>query len=262
MAYLIIYSKAISGQRMLLEKPSTRKIFQRVNDDSSSLYGHHESNSLYSKCTDNLSKISKVFEFDRQVFGSRAYERALRGSLSDTVDNLRRQQSRGDQVPEPIKRTSRSYTVANIRRRPVNPEDIRTKEIDRQLKEDGRKLSRECNVLLLGDRDCGQAFIQQMNIAHRKEFTTEELRSYQGELRNNVWKIIKIVAYFFDRHHMEMDEDSRINGEILSLALRCSLNEHARIPMDVAEALHGLWQNDRFLESLEFSNVHVPDSAH
>ena len=40
----------------------------------------------------NLSKISKIFDFDRELFISKPYEKALQKSLKDTVQNLRQEQ--------------------------------------------------------------------------------------------------------------------------------------------------------------------------
>jgi guanine nucleotide-binding protein G(i) subunit alpha len=59
----------------MLEKTSTRKIFKRFKDDTSSLYIQRDSASFYSRYADNLSKIPKTFEFDRELFISKVYEK-------------------------------------------------------------------------------------------------------------------------------------------------------------------------------------------
>lgn len=55
-----------------------------------SLYVHRDTASLISKMTDNMSKISRVFEFDSNIFSTGVYERAFRGSVRDLLK--RRQQ--------------------------------------------------------------------------------------------------------------------------------------------------------------------------
>jgi hypothetical protein len=60
-----------------------------VGIDSASLFVHRDSASLISQWTDNLSKLSAVFSFDRELFVSKVYERAIRGSVKKA---LRRQQ--------------------------------------------------------------------------------------------------------------------------------------------------------------------------
>ncbi|KAF2499624.1 hypothetical protein BU16DRAFT_557938 [Lophium mytilinum] len=72
-------------QKILLEKTTSRKVLKQVRDDTSSLYVLCDSSSVSSRYTDCLSKISIVFQFDRKLFVSRVYERALRGSLKDVM---------------------------------------------------------------------------------------------------------------------------------------------------------------------------------
>jgi hypothetical protein len=99
-------SKSISDQKTLLEKSSTRKVIRRVKDDTSSLYVQCDSLSLHSRvsqCSDTLSKMSKTFEFDRELFISKVYERihekVLRGSRNDTAQTLRRRENNVESAP-------------------------------------------------------------------------------------------------------------------------------------------------------------------
>lgn len=88
------------------------------------------------------------------------YEKALRGSLKDTVKHIRRAQ------------VQHCVTV-------TSEEIKRNKLVERELKEHAIKMSKECNVLLLGDRDCRRTFIKSMQIAHSGGFTSEERRNYR-----------------------------------------------------------------------------------
>jgi guanine nucleotide-binding protein G(i) subunit alpha len=151
----------------MLEKTSTRKIFKRVKDDTSSLYIQRDSTSIYSRCTDNLSKISKMFEFDRELFISKVYEKALLGSLKSTVEKMRR-----EQIGTPEERN-------------------RSKLIGRELEKHARKPRRECKALLLGDRDCTQIFIKSMRIADRDGFTDKEREEYQEGVINNTIRLME-----------------------------------------------------------------------
>ncbi|KAH6875266.1 hypothetical protein BKA58DRAFT_379513 [Alternaria rosae] len=81
--------RTIGAQQRYLETKKTRKVLQRAKTDSVSLYVHRDTASLTSKMTDNLSKISRTFEFDSNVFSTGVYERAFRGSIKDI---LRRRQ--------------------------------------------------------------------------------------------------------------------------------------------------------------------------
>jgi len=64
-----------------------------------SLYVHRDSASLTSRITDNMSKISRIFDFDSDIFSSGVYERAFRGSVRDLLK--RRQQTLRSHPPIP-----------------------------------------------------------------------------------------------------------------------------------------------------------------
>ncbi|KAF2002478.1 hypothetical protein P154DRAFT_574048 [Amniculicola lignicola CBS 123094] len=82
--------KSMSTQKMLLEEPKSRKALHRVTNDCASLLVHRGTVSWTSSWKDRLSKLSVVFDFDSHLFSSKVYERALRGSLEDS---LRQQQA-------------------------------------------------------------------------------------------------------------------------------------------------------------------------
>ena len=86
-----MFSKTLSEQQRVLGTNKTRKVLDRAKADSISLYVHRGSASLTSKMTDNMSKISRVFEFDSNIFSTGVYERAFRGSVRDLL--RRRQQT-------------------------------------------------------------------------------------------------------------------------------------------------------------------------
>jgi hypothetical protein len=71
----------MAEQKRLLEKPKTRRVLQRAKADSASLFVHRDTASFMSRVTDNLSKMSLVFDFDPALFSSGVYHRVFRGSL-------------------------------------------------------------------------------------------------------------------------------------------------------------------------------------
>ncbi|KAH7392969.1 hypothetical protein BKA66DRAFT_567694 [Pyrenochaeta sp. MPI-SDFR-AT-0127] len=84
--------KTISEQQGLLEKPKTRSALQRARADSLSLFVHRDTESLRSQVTDNLSKMSLVFDFDPEIFSSSPYHRVFRGSLKHFLRQQQPQQ--------------------------------------------------------------------------------------------------------------------------------------------------------------------------
>lgn len=75
-------SNALLDQKKLLVKKSTRSVISKVEKDSASLIVHRDDGSLRTAFTDNLSKISRVFQFDADLLSSKIYGRAWRSSLT------------------------------------------------------------------------------------------------------------------------------------------------------------------------------------
>ncbi|KAG8525553.1 uncharacterized protein KY384_009197 [Bacidia gigantensis] len=135
-------SKTLSEQQSLLEKSSTRKLFGQTENDSASLIVHRDSLSFSSPFSDNLSKLSRIFPFDRELFTSKVYEQVFRGSLKAT---LRRH------------RTDSMLVEARER----------SEAIDRHLKRDEETSRREEKVLLIGTTACAtQVVLQKMRAFH------------------------------------------------------------------------------------------------
>jgi guanine nucleotide-binding protein G(i) subunit alpha len=226
----------------MLDKTSTRKIFKRVKDDTSSLYVQRDSTSIYSRCTDNLSKISKMFEFDRELFISKVYEKALRGSLKNTVENMRREQ----QQP---------YVIITAEER------NRNKLIERELEEHARKLRSEYKALLLGDRDCAQTFIKSMRIAHSGGFTYEEREKYQEVVMNNIMRVMEGMIRILQNGDIDLDDTAKMHAKVLSQEIEKIQTGDGKITIEGAGAVQGLWEDKQFVERLLNHEVSVLDSS-
>ncbi|KAF4624195.1 hypothetical protein G7Y89_g13977 [Cudoniella acicularis] len=205
--------KAISDQRVLLEKSSTRKIFQRVRDDSSSLYVQRDSASLYSRCTDNLSKISKVFHFDRELFLSRVYEKALLSSMKDTVENLRRQQSEGND--------------------------------EKKLQRDSKSEKYVYKVLLLGNEDCKEAFmdrVKMLKLLNPRPLTTKEREECRHLVRQKIWDILEFTNSLIQTSGVGIDETANIYANTISQEIK-KVDRNMSVSVEAATAIRGLWTN-------------------
>ncbi|PVH95215.1 hypothetical protein DM02DRAFT_571625, partial [Periconia macrospinosa] len=66
-------SNTLSDQQKLLEAPKMRKTIDSVQKDTASLIVNRDASSLHTTQTDNLSKLSMMFAFDGELFGSKVY---------------------------------------------------------------------------------------------------------------------------------------------------------------------------------------------
>ena len=203
--------------------------------DSASLFVHRDTASLISQCTDNLSKLSAVFSFDRELFVSTIYERVLRGSVKEA---LRRQQ--GD-------------TQARMR----------SQAIDRRLEVDSRQLRRECKVLLLGSDDSGKdEIVKQWKILHQNGYTAEELALY----RRIIYKIIIdcAKALIGAMKQFEIQPEQELNRAYCEFLLDYSVDPDPDKPLGtkVGEAISSIWQDQCIPKILERSSeFYIMDSA-
>lgn len=172
------------------------------------------------------------------------YEKALQSSLKDTVENLRRPSTprlRVESTPQEVKRTA---------------------IIDQRLEEDSKKRRRECKVLVLGDPNCTQTFMNQMRISHMRGFTDDERVSYQATVRNNVVDIVKALASIIANDEVKLDQTAKIHATLLSRELTEWETGPKTITVEVANAVQGLWTNEQLKSVLFDSNdVYTSNSA-
>ena len=89
---LLLPSQSLSQQKDFLEGRGTRRTLEKLYD-SASLMVHRDVDSLqtfFSGTSITSSKRSVVFDFDRELFSSRIYERWIRGSVRE---HLQKQQN-------------------------------------------------------------------------------------------------------------------------------------------------------------------------
>ncbi|PMD22773.1 G-alpha-domain-containing protein [Hyaloscypha hepaticicola] len=89
-------------------------------------------------------------------------------------------------------------------------------------------MSKECNVLLLGDRDCRRTFIKSMQIAHSGGFTSEERRNYREVVVSNIVCVM---------------EAAKRHAKILSQEIEKIQAGDRKITIDGAAAVQGLWED-------------------
>ncbi|KAF4625325.1 hypothetical protein G7Y89_g12839 [Cudoniella acicularis] len=253
--------KAISEQKTVLEQKSSRKIFRRIRDDTSSLYVQRDTSSLHSRWTgtvSSISKFSKVFDFDRELFISKVYERVIRNSLKDAAKKSRKSANR-EQKLGPLQETPRiapanSYSKATAR----------SQMIDKTLEEDSRRLRREVKILMLGDSECCQTMVKQMKIIHQNGYTEAGMASHKQAVKRNVLDAMRSMLAVAKIARGELDQTTNANVELLSRKIEGIGSNSGEITINKATvtAVEALWANEQFRKIFsESTDVYVPDSA-
>jgi hypothetical protein len=81
----------------MLEHKKSRRVFEQIRDDSSSLIVLRDSASLFSSSTHtkaNSSKLSMRFGFDGELLGSRVYQGTMRSLIRRVIHSRKKEASR------------------------------------------------------------------------------------------------------------------------------------------------------------------------
>lgn len=157
-----------NAQKQFLERDETRVAFDRIRDDTSSLIGFRDSRSFLTRRSRMSveSQFSRIFDFDGVLLRHKPYQDTFRSMLRRAASPIERRTS---QRPK-----SRSLSDTPL----VQLESIArttTARIDSELKEDGRRLSKEIKILAIGDKHGRSAVIKQMRTQYGHPYSQAEV---------------------------------------------------------------------------------------
>jgi guanine nucleotide-binding protein G(i) subunit alpha len=189
-----------------------------MEDDSTSMIVHRDVDSLLSYYTGtsiSSSKRSLVFEFDRELFTSRIYERWIRGSVKKS---LREQQGDFGLPGE------RKLSLA----------------IDRDLEEHAKVLRRECRVLLLGSESKSD-IVKGMKIVHSKGYSKDELWNYRPTIFRNV--VDNAKALVIAMMQFDIAPETEANRKHVEFLFEYQLEPISGLDPKFSEALSSVWRD-------------------
>jgi guanine nucleotide-binding protein G(i) subunit alpha len=184
-----------------------------------------------------------VFKFDRELFVSKVYEKALRGYLKSIAGNKRQEQQQHFNM----------FTREE--------QDKIHKRIERELKEHAKNLSKECKALILGDRDCAQTFIKSMKMTHVGGFTREEREEYRGIVMDNIMRVLEVMNLLLKNTNIELNETAKMHAEVLSQEIGKIQTKNGKITPEAMGAVQGLWEDKQFVKGLLDNDLSIPDSS-
>jgi hypothetical protein len=226
-----------------------------VKIDSASLFVHRDSSSFISRWSDNLSKFSVRFDFDRELFVTSVYEKVFRSSVKDSLRQKHSPTGPAKDSPD-SKRTARLTYFAE-----VDPQK-RSREIDGRLKQDAARLRRECKVVLLGGADSGKdRIMRQMQIIYGDGYIPEERAMYQRLVYKNVIACAKSLVNAMEVCDVRPELDA--NNSHYSFLQNYTLDPDPIKPLDslVGDAIDALRRDSCFEKITERSdNLYFMDS--
>jgi hypothetical protein len=215
-----------------------------VELDSASLFVHRDSSSFISRWSDSLSKLSIRFEFDRELFVTKVYERWLRSTVKDSLQRRQESLQQGN-----------GKTFTKPRMLAISNEDVENRKrsyaIDRKLEEDSMRLRRENKILVLGTVGSGKEDIIKMMEIHQNGYTTEELKMYRHAVYRNIINCAKDLIEGMTMNGIEPElEANRDYGNFL---LHYTLDPDPDAPLEqsVGQAIEALWDDPSIPKVLE-----------
>ncbi|ORY35418.1 guanine nucleotide binding protein, alpha subunit [Naematelia encephala] len=135
----------------------------------------------------------------------------------------------------------------------AGPEEARSKEIDRALKEDEKRLSKECKILLLGAGASGKSTVlKQMKILHHRGFEPDEIEDYRKIVFSNIVSGMRSIIDTMDELSMAI---SPVNRKYVALVdQEPSINSGEPFPARYLDALMALWADEHVVEC--YSRAH------
>ncbi|KAI8373778.1 guanine nucleotide binding protein, alpha subunit [Blakeslea trispora] len=134
----------------------------------------------------------------------------------------------------------------------------KSKAIDKQIKIERKKASKEIKILLLGAGDSGKStVIKQMRLIHASGFSKIERENFRAMIFTNL--LGSMQALLESMHHLGLTLSNQENWNYITLfediSGACQLSIHEPYPSDYLEPLKSLW-DDESIQST-FSKGHT-----
>uniref|UniRef100_UPI00358EBCA7 guanine nucleotide-binding protein G(i) subunit alpha-1-like n=1 Tax=Myxine glutinosa TaxID=7769 RepID=UPI00358EBCA7 len=138
----------------------------------------------------------------------------------------------------------------------------RSKQIDKNLRQDGDKASREVKLLLLGAGESGKStIVKQMKIIHEDGYTEEERKQYKAIVYSNTIQSMITIIRAMGSLQVEFGDTSRADDARQLFVLAGSVDEGI-MTLDLAAVVARLW-TDKGVQSclLRAREYQLNDSA-
>ncbi|KAF2108860.1 G-protein alpha subunit-domain-containing protein [Lophiotrema nucula] len=211
-------SKTLGAQCNTLSQTSTRKIFTSMKQDSASLIVLYDDASMITSWSDNLSKLSAMFDFDAELFASKVYASVIRNPLKLSLLSRRKGWAPGS-AEEQAAATS--------------------KAIDDMIFAGSEQKKQERKILLLGIGDASKTtIIKQM--CHLHGFLmSQEHSQWRKTIHAGIFQAVKwIVMSIMEKMNLEdLETESFKSKSSITRILESDWDDDGRLLSDVKQLL-------------------------
>ncbi|GAB1731400.1 hypothetical protein NU195Hw_g5882t1 [Hortaea werneckii] len=124
-----------------------------------------------------------------------------------------------------------------------DPDTKKSKEIEKQLREDQRRMQKEVKLLLLGAGESGKSTVlKQMRLIHTKGFQLPERKQWKVTIFQNLLHAFQVVFGAMEEQEVDFADSGNIRfAEIV--AADPEIGQDDPMPMDCLNAFKSLWRD-------------------
>ncbi|KAI8371639.1 guanine nucleotide binding protein, alpha subunit [Radiomyces spectabilis] len=139
-----------------------------------------------------------------------------------------------------------------------------SQSIDRMIEEDGRKLKRECKILLLGSGESGKStIVKQMKIIHQNGYTKEELFTWRATVYKNLIESAQALAAAIEKLGFEYTNEKNNYHAQYIMEYHLGDTNKPFLEENIISAIENLWRDGVIAQLLDKggSEFYLMDSA-
>ena len=139
----------------------------------------------------------------------------------------------------------------------------RSREIDRNLKEDGAKAAKDIKLLLLGAGESGKStIVKQMKIIHDSGFTSEDFKQYRPVVYSNTIKSLVAILRAMTNLSLSFADEEREHDVKMVMDVVSRMKDTEQFSPELLASMKRLWMDDGLQQCFFRSNEYqLNDSA-
>ncbi|KAK3722460.1 hypothetical protein LTR37_002452 [Vermiconidia calcicola] len=124
-----------------------------------------------------------------------------------------------------------------------DPDAKKSREIEKQLREDQKRAAKEVKLLLLGAGESGKSTVlKQMRLIHSKGFSPQERKQWKVTIFQNLLHAFQVVFGAMEEQEVDFAEEGNIRFAEL-IAADPDIGPDESMPIDCLHAFKNLWRD-------------------
>ncbi|KAL5584852.1 G-Protein alpha subunit [Fusarium odoratissimum] len=133
----------------------------------------------------------------------------------------------------------------------------RSRDIDKQLRQDEKRLSKEVKLLLLGAGESGKSTVlKQMKLIYSQGFSKNEKLEWKPVIFSNIVQSFKVIAEAMNEHDLQFDNPDN-EKHMAHILVDHEISPHDPMPADYLEPIKALWVDNGVRAAIGMGNEYA-----